>query len=629
MTDKSRRSGAGSSGGPDGPDGSDKPRGRDRHHARGPADGHDAPADEPTKRQAPRAQGLDPPPAEPYDRRRTDDVPIAGERASPTPPPTTETSSSGSTAAPQEPPMSYDYTKSFFDPRGLPDSLSTLAAQKIYQTRVETELDKTFGLPKQGNEALYGFVIGNLLLGEHFDSTATDFVDAIDDARKITLGKQAKPVVQQPDGSLAGTPNKQYIAQVAELILTVPGHGQAVSFQELASVSAFALERADEVPLDDPNFGTQVRVGLDRYVAGDPLALPIDLDGFASAETSDEIVTENVKAFAKVFRGYYMERLRLVDVVDRIVELWHNGLLPIGNDAAGRALDTYAFNAEDFMSPAARQMTYARMLGSPGGDVSKEVQPNREFEQLFMRFLGSLAEYDRQRRIGDIFGASRTALSLTAEQVRKAGRDLGANVSLYGWGGAHFSAKRIEGQLGAAIAILKQPAVQRAYGVTTPLQVIERVTQREFGAVPNIVKFRTMAESGKEILDVVARNARAWTSNGNLPLFPETFPGTGVGVLSAASSSQSDISLQDQTTLLRHTQFILAVQGVAQDQVDRLSQPVDSVYAPSVPSLDSMVAMPASNGDGASGTIDRIRQMVASGTPPTIDQLQQLLPAGR
>jgi hypothetical protein len=52
------------------------------------------------------------------------------------------------------------------------------------------------------------------------------------------------------------------------------------------------------------------------------------------------------------------------------------------------------------------------------------------------------------------------------------------------------------------------------------------------------------------------------------------------------------------------------------------------VYAPSVPSFDGISGAPAS-ADGATATIERIRQMVSTGTPPTIDQLNQLLPAGR
>ena len=524
--------------------------------------------------------------------------------------------------------MSYDYSTGVFDTRNLRGSLTTAAGRAAYKAVVEDILLNRLGLVRAGNDVVYGFVLGTLLLQERFETIASDFTQAVDDARKITFATSRKRETNQAGDTVETTaPNKEYITAVADLIITVPGHGTVITFQELASVSQFTIDRAGEVPLGDPNFPTQVRVGLDRFVAGDPLALPVDL-GLGDEETGEEIVPENVFAFSKVYRAYYMERLRIIDVVDRIVELWHNGLLAIGDDNAGRALDTYAFNSEDFFSPAARQMTYSRMLGAPGGDVSKEVQPNREFEQRFMRFITSVAELDRQRHFDEILRTGTSALSLTDEQVRKSGRDLAANCSLYGWGGAHFAARRLESQLGAAVGILKQPSILRAYGVSNALQVIERVTQREFGQVPNIVKYRTMAESGLAILEIVARNATVWVSAGGESLFS----GNVIAGTNALNSNffppAGSLPIEDQRALIRHTQFILAVQGIAQDQVDKFSAPVDSVYAPSVPSLDGF-ASTAPSADGASATIERIRQMVATGTPPSIDQLQQLLPAAR
>ena len=531
--------------------------------------------------------------------------------------------------APQEPAMSYDYSLGVFDTRNLRGSLTTAAGRAAYKAVVEDILLNRLGVVRAGNDVVYGFVLGTLLLQERFETNASDFVQAVDDARKITFATSPKRQIVGTPGEvqIVLVPNKEYIAAVADALAGVPGHGTVISFQELAFVSQFTIDRANEVPLGDPNFGTQVRVGLDRFIGGDPLSLPVDL-GLGDEETGEEIVPENVFAFAKVFRAYYMEQLRIIDVVDRIVELWHNGLLAIGDDNAGRALDAYAFTTEDFFSPAARQMTYARMLGAPAGEVSKEVQPNREFEQRFMRFITSVAELDRQRHLDEILRTGVSALSLTDEQVRKSGRDLAANCSLYGWGGAHFAARRLEQQLSAAVGILKQPSILRAYGVTNALQVIERVTAREFGSVPNIVKFRTMAESGLAILEIVARNSTVWVSASDDSLFGGNVIAGSAALRTSLTPGSGSLPIEDQRALIRHTQFILAVQGVPQEQVDRLSQPVDAVYAPSVPSFDGISVAPAS-ADGATATIERIRQMVSTGTPPTIDQLNQLLPAGR
>ena len=89
------------------------------------------------------------------------------------------------------------------------------------------------------------------------------------------------------------------------------------------------------------------------------------------------------------------EQMRLFDVVDRIVELFLNGLLPIGFDSAGRALDQYLRSRPDRLTSAERRTLYARVLGLPGGDVADGVSPNSDFDDLFLRFGVNVAEFDR------------------------------------------------------------------------------------------------------------------------------------------------------------------------------------------------------------------------------------------
>ncbi|MFL6331784.1 MAG: hypothetical protein ACJ754_00410 [Pyrinomonadaceae bacterium] len=264
-------------------------------------------------------------------------------------------------------------------------------------------------------------------------------------------------------------------------------------------------------------------------------------------------------------------------------------------------------------------MVYSRLLGAPGGDVSKEVQPNTQFESLFMRFLGSLAEYDRQQRISDIIERRRPQ-NLTAEYVREAGRILAANLSLYGWGGAHFAARRLNSHIGTALDILKQPSIQKAYGVNNPYQLIERVCATEFNFTPNVVKNRTMADSGKKIMDIVAKYASAWSSTNGRSLFEEPSDGSG-----SAPSTRFDIPQTDRDALILQTQYWLAVNGIKDDQVDKLSEPEVGPYLPSIPSINRGGATGAAgNGSGGDG-MERIRQMVSQGQVPSLDQLQQII----
>jgi hypothetical protein len=492
-------------------------------------------------------------------------------------------------------------TSYYFDPRGLPPGLDTVA----YENAVQTELKGSFGLDRVGNEERFAAIAGMMLLDEQFASSAFGFRDALQKVWVESLGKTL-------DYGGTEVPNNEIYKEVAADIVTFPGHTNGkISFQEFAAVVRYAIAAARDVPLGHPNFATQVRLGLDHYVAGAPSSDSLILQPLTGEDGSEvEVSGDRIRAVAMVYAGLQLERMRLFNVVDRITELFMNGMLPIDADSSGRELDAYYYDSEDRPSESARRMLYARVLGAPGADVSKEVQPNREFDSLFLRFLSSLAEYDRQRRIGDLFDANRRALTLTGEQVRKTGRDLGANASLYGWGGTHFAARRLNAHITRALDILKMSPIQSAYGVKSSLQVIERVSVNEFGAAPNIVKYRTMAESGKAILDLLAKHAKAWSASSGRPLFTDE-----------VTRIQGDIPSQDQEDLMRNTQYWLAVNGIGDDQVGKMSQPSDTTYAPSIP---------AYGGGGAAGTggdaMEKIKQMVQSGSAPSIDQLKQMFP---
>jgi hypothetical protein len=496
-----------------------------------------------------------------------------------------------------------------FDVNSLPRGFD----QSSYRQAVVDELKNNLRIDDtEGNRVVQAAIIGLLLLDEQFDYTAPGFPSAIHGAWQEFLGRTV---------DYTGTTQYHHdvYARIDQEIQAIRASNNgtnpaSIFYQELAWTGRYVIKTLDQIPPEHPNFRTQVRLGLDSYVAGKPAFESLDLPPLTGDDgATDEIEPDNIRAVALIYASYQLEQLKLFQVVERVTELFMDGLLTIGFDAGGRALDTYYWSSEDRLSEAARYMQYSRVLGVRGGDVSREVKPNTEFEGLFLRFLSSLSEYDRQQRVADLFDTRRSrSLSLTGEHIRKAGRDLAANASVYGYAYTHFAARRINQHIASVIDILKQPSIQRAHGVDNPWRVIERVSAREFGQVPNIVRYRTMADAGKKILDIVARYAAVWTSTSGRPLFPE-FNGYG-------DPGPSDISADDQRELMRQTEYWIAVNGIKDDQVDQYSQPVESTVAPSIPAYGG--------GNGVDSSVDQLRQMVAAGQTPTLDQLKQLLPAG-
>lgn len=519
-----------------------------------------------------------------------------------------------------------------FDTRNLPARLKTDLAdndpknpQKLFVDAVAAELSGSFGV-STSDKITNAAVVGLLLLGENFDPESPTFNDAVRRSRDELLGKTT-------DFSGAPQPNKKIFEEIADIIPTLPGRGPtgnpaaaSIFYQEFASAGRFVVANAAEIPLGHPLFSRQVERAEDNYVGGPAIFDSLELPPLTeSAGAGVEIEPSNVQAAGMVYAAHQLESLGLFTTLDRVTEQFLNGQLPIGFEAGGRALDEYYWDREDRMNEAERRSVYSRVLGVKGGDVSKEVQPNTQFEGLFMRFLSSLAEYDRQQRIADIVQRNRPG-NLTAEYVRKAGRDLAANLSLYGWAYTHFAARRLRIHIDQALNILKQPSIQKAYGATNVYQVIERVSS-ETGATPNIVKHRTMAEAGKSIIDIVAKHADKWVKSDGTPLFSEEIPVFNNNNFTTGFTAP-DIPDADRDVLLRNTQYWLAVNGIKDDQVDKYAEPELTPYAPSLPSFGGFGGAPApgagGNGHGGGDQLEKVKQMVTQGQMPSLDQLQQM-----
>ena len=228
-----------------------------------------------------------------------------------------------------------------FDPRGLPVSFD----QAAFLARVNQLLATTFGLPPAGNENTYAAIMGILLLNEQTDQGAVTFRDAVGEAWNETLVE----VLDTP--KTATTPEVRVSSRVAyDRIAAVLATTQnllpidpatelpTISFQQFASTARFVISKADDVFLSHPNLPAQIRIGLDQYVAGPPLFEALDLPPLGD---DAQIVDDNVRSVGIVAACYFLERTRILDVLDAITSEFVVGKVPIGFDSAGRALDDY------------------------------------------------------------------------------------------------------------------------------------------------------------------------------------------------------------------------------------------------------------------------------------------------
>ncbi|HEY3063446.1 MAG TPA: hypothetical protein VGL99_31125 [Chloroflexota bacterium] len=262
----------------------------------------------------------------------------------------------------------------------------------------------------------------------------------------------------------------------------------------------------------DPLLALKVTSVLAALIGVDDSAPPstVDIDLPDLEDTAEvEIVADNVNATQVIYFSAMLEEARLFQVVDKLAEQFVQGVLPIGRGDAGNFLYGYLKKTADRMSELERRNLYARAFGMPGGDAS--VPPNREFSDLWLRFVSAVSSFVRQNKV-DLLLRSNLPAAVSQEQVRKAGRDLGANLSLHGYGIAYFAGTELQDQVKKFISLLSNADIKSAYGARDMWQVIEQVSALELGGARNTIRYRTMAQAGAVIIRWVAIHAKQLAS---------------------------------------------------------------------------------------------------------------------
>ena len=262
------------------------------------------------------------------------------------------------------------------------------------------------------------------------------------------------------------------------------------------------------VPSDHPNLAMLVERALTDELGGDEnspaSSIEIDLPDI-DAEAEAEIIPSNLRAMQALYFSSMLEGANFFDTGDKLEELFLNQMLPLGRGPGGEKIYRRWKRSTQRISKGERLSLYARAFGFPGGDPMMQTQ-NREFSDLWLRFVSAVSEYTRKLTVDDLL-RSRTPLSVSAEQVRKAGRDLAANLSLHGYGIAYFAATELQNEINDILDILKDPEVRGAYGARDWRQVVEQVSVFELGGPKNIVRASTMANSGAIIIRWLAENS--------------------------------------------------------------------------------------------------------------------------
>jgi hypothetical protein len=270
--------------------------------------------------------------------------------------------------------------------------------------------------------------------------------------------------------------------------------------------------RSNGISVDEPQLRRRVNecldkiqsVGVDKPLSDIGIALP-DLND----ATDFQIQAENVKLIGVPICGAMFEELKVFQVVDKLVEFSQNGMLPVSRGDAGEILYHYWKETPNRMSEGERRNFYALTIGIPGGEANG--MTNRDFNDLWMRFISSVSSLVRQKTADQILRANIPA-AISQQQVRKAARDLALNLSSHAYGMSLYFAIEMQKQIRLMIQLLSDKEIMAVYGARDMWQVIDQVATLELGGARNSARYRTMATCGAIITAWLSNNVQRYNS---------------------------------------------------------------------------------------------------------------------
>jgi hypothetical protein len=263
-------------------------------------------------------------------------------------------------------------------------------------------------------------------------------------------------------------------------------------------------------------------------------------------QTDDAIVADNLLAVQTIYFAWQLEEMRAFEVLERIAQLFQQGVLPLGAGKASAAVQRYYLHAKDQISAQERRQFYTHVLGVPGGEAG-DLPVNQDFQSLWLRFVSAVASFTRQQQAQALLRPPQPGNAA----VRSAARALAANASAYGAGTAYFAAKEMAAQIKVLMQLLRDAEIRKAYSARDMWQVIEQVARNELGGAVNLTCHRTLAKAGSTVLQWLAVHANA---------------------LQHATATEAHAS-PSNADLIKAVERWLAASGVQDDAIQNNAQP--------------------------------------------------------
>ena len=238
------------------------------------------------------------------------------------------------------------------------------------------------------------------------------------------------------------------------------------------------------------------------YQNGSPFSFSYAVDYF---DTADEqgVDVENVLAAGTL---YYIKTLAddlgILRVADAVLMRWTSGMLDIPQGATASKLYSYYKLRDEYTTAEERSMFYKIVLNVGEGEVLDKMAVNEEFTSLWDTLMTEAVKYI------DKYEQKETNFSVVSKaSIFQAMKELQYNLTVFTSGMVKAVLPEMYRQFEKAVDIIDDDNVkaQLGWGYRRSMwNVIERVSQEEFGYKPNVSAMRTAAVTGHKIFATIA-----------------------------------------------------------------------------------------------------------------------------
>lgn len=364
-------------------------------------------------------------------------------------------------------------------------------------------------------------------------------------------------------------------AELSEKVLVIlaregDADGEGIDIPQVSALEFAKVMRnlaQNQVPGDYAQLGRKVTEALNKVqgIGFDDLGdLNIDLPDFESL-TDKTIISANITSVGKHIVGAMFDELKVFQAVDWVVARFQDGTLATGPNEAGKLLYKYWRDAPNRMSDQERRTFASQTIGTPSGEPG--VMVNRDFNDLWIRFVSSVSNYVRQNEVDQLLRA-RSPVAISQQQLRKAARDLAGNLTLHGYGMVHFAARELTQQINTITKLLSDPEIRSTCGGAKDMWgALDWIATQLPGGPKTSSRYRTLASCGLIITSWLANNvARIVSPTQPIIRFNEVrFPNDADGHNPSTDPNDYD--------LVNACELWLAETATTDAQVDELSQP--------------------------------------------------------